>query len=319
MELITIPDLSYPFPTSINKNAEYAKIHLLQWVNHFNLATESTAHKVLEIRCDLLAAYTYPNASKTSLEIITDYFAWIFIYDDKIEEMAIQGQLDSLYQLNTRLIGIIRGVNPVKEDEPLIHSFANICQRLKRYGSVNFYNRFIKDYEDYLYASAWEAKNSYAQIKPNLATYLKMRPYIGGIYPFLDLTELIEGIDLVEEYVGHPIIQALRLTTGNILLWANDIISCQKEYKIGQYHNIVIILYLTRNCTFDEAIQQAKEIHDAEVESFCELVSQLPSFNLSVDAEMQRYIAGFQSWMRGHHDWWLISGRYKTFTTNHNS
>ncbi|MEA5567333.1 terpene synthase family protein [Anabaena sp. UHCC 0399] len=319
MQLFTIPNFTYPFPSSINPNAKDVELHLLEWLNNFSLVTESTICKVLAIKLHLLAAYTYPTASITSLEIATDFLAWTFIYDDKSEEMGIPEKINNLYQLNHRLNEILRGVNPVKEDQPLIHALANICQRLKKQCSMNSYNRFIKGVEGFINASAWEAKNNCAEIKPTLSTYLKMRPYIGGGYPLLDLIELVEGIEFGSEFVNHPTIQALRLTTNNIVLWSNDIVSCHKEYKAGQYHNLAIILHQTRNCTLEEAIQKAKQMHDAEVESFCELVSQLPSLSLLVDAEMQRYVAGLQSWISGHCDWFSISGRYKTFTNSYKS
>ncbi|AFY49208.1 terpene synthase family protein [Nostoc sp. PCC 7524] len=317
MELFTIPTFTYPFSSSINTNAQDAELHFLEWLNSFSLVNDSTIRKVLAIKLHLLAAYTYPTASITSLEIITDFLGWAFIYDDKSEDMAIQEKIDYLWQLNHRLIEILKGINPVKEDEPLTHALANIRQRVKRQCSVNCYNNFIQNVEGFIHGSAWESRNICARIKPTLNTYLKMRAYIGGGYPLLDLIELVEEMEFGSEFVNHPTIQALRLTTNNIVLWSNDIISCQKEYEAGQYHNCVIILHQTRNCTLAEAIQQVKEMHDAEVKSFCELVSQLPSFSLLVDAEMQRYIAGLQSWISGHRHWFFISERYKTVVTNY--
>lgn len=317
MELLAIPNFTYPFSSSINPNVQDAELHFLEWLNHFSLVNDSTIRKVLAIKLHLLAAYTYPTASITSLELATDFLGWAFIYDDQSEDMAIQEKIDYLWRLNHRLIETLRGINPVNRDEPLIHALANICQRAKRQCSVHCYKNFIQNVADFINASAWESKNICARIKPTLNTYLKMRAYIGGGYPLLDLIELVEGIECASEFVNHPTIQALRLTTNNIVLWSNDIISCQKEYQAGQYHNFVIILHQTCNCTLAEAIQQVKEMHDTEVKSFCELVSQLPSFSLLVDAEIQRYIAGLQSWISGHSNWFSISERYKNVVPNY--
>jgi 5-epi-alpha-selinene synthase len=318
MELFTIPNFTYPFSSSINPNAEEVEFHFFEWLNDFNLVTESSIRKFLAIKLHLLAAYTYPTASITSLELVTDFLGWAFIYDDKSEEMAIQEKIDYLWQINHRLIEILKGINPVKEDEPVTHALANICQRVKMQCSVNCFKNFIQNVADFIYASDWESRNICEKIKPTLNTYLKMRSYIGGGYPLLDLIELVEEMEFGSEFVNHPTIQALRLTTNNIVLWSNDIISCHKEYQAGQYHNLVIILHQSCHCTLEEAVQKVKKMHDAEVESFCELVLQLPSLSLLIDAEMQRYVAGLQSWICGHRDWFSISDRYKNVVTHYN-
>jgi 5-epi-alpha-selinene synthase len=74
--------------------------------------------------------------------------------------------------------------------------------------------------------------------------------------------------------------------------------------------NLVFILQNTYDLSLQTAVDRAAAIHDAEVRAFEIMEAQLPACGLMVDADVQRYIDGLRSWMRGNLDWSLTCGRY---------
>ena len=100
--------------------------------------------------------------------------------------------------------------------------------------------------------------------------------------------------------------------TNNVISWANDLVSLDKELRQGDMHNLAVILSHEQKLSLQAAVNLVGALHDVEVSAFIDLARRLPSFTPKIDREIQRYIAGMRSWMRANLDWSLGTTRYRS-------
>jgi hypothetical protein len=92
--------------------------------------------------------------------------------------------------------------------------------------------------------------------------------------------------------------------------WFNDIVSLEKELRVGDVHNLVIVLRQEYHLSVQEAVAQAARLFNARMREYVELERRLPSLGVESDARLQRYLAGLRCWVRGNMDWSYESARY---------
>lgn len=310
---IKFPALYCPFPSAINQYAEAAGKHSLKWVRSFNLVIDESAYQSLRAtKFHVLAARCYPNACLEALEVVCDYLVWIFIADDQFEEAGPRKQTELLQELHARLLDILKGAELTDFDTSVQIALRDIRLRLQQlpHATSELMLRFVENMTAYFEGVLCEVLNHLQGSVPDLATYMKLRSFTSAVFIYCDLIQIVDRIALPPEVIEHPTVKRLKLATNNVSTWANDIFSLQKEVGEGQTHNLVVVLQHEYQISVQEAVERAAEIHDAEVRTFIELSAQLPSFGAQIDAELQRYISGLCSWMRGCLDWYLETGRY---------
>ena len=310
---IKFPALYCPFPSAINQYAEAAGKHSLKWARSFNLVIDESAYQSLRAtKFHVLAARCYPNACLEALEVVCDYLVWIFIADDQFEEAGPRKQTELLQELHARLLDILKGAELTDFDTSVQIALRDIRLRLQQlpHATSELMLRFVENMTAYFEGVLCEVLNHLQGSVPDLATYMKIRSFTSGVFIYCDLIQIVDRIALPPEVIEHPTVKRLKLATNNVSTWANDIFSLQKEVGEGQTHNLVVVLQHEYQISVQEAVERAVEIHDAEVRTFIELSAQLPSFGAQIDAELQRYISGLRSWMRGCLDWYLETGRY---------
>jgi 5-epi-alpha-selinene synthase len=241
---------------------------------------------------------------------------WGTILDDEFEKAGISKQPDILEPEQARLLDILKGAELTEVDKPIALAWRDIVQRLQQlpYVTSEWMLYFTKHMEDYFQAVRWEVLNYSQGIMPDIATYIKMRHILFGIYPFLDMILIADGIALPLEVLECPVVKRMGLAANNAMAWANDIFSFKRDIKEGMVHNLVLILHYEYHISLEEALKRAVEFHDAQVRNFIELSVKLPSFGSEIDVNLQRYVLALRFWMSGHLDWIMESRRYGKFS-----
>lgn len=315
---VALPELRCPFPARVNRYAEMAHRHTLEWVRRFGLVTDKNALRRLEAsRFGWLAARAYPNAAAEELMLVSDWNTWLFIRDDQCDETGIDKDPARLTAVHERLLGILMGRPCSPEDGALGKALDDLWSRMRAKATLSWEARFINSVEEYFESSAWEANNRARGICPDVATYTKMRPYTGGLYTDIELIEITEQITLPLEIRKHPTIEQLALMTNNVVCWSNDIISLTKELEQQDVHNLVIALRQDDGLELQEAVDRAVEMYHAEVSNFIALEKRLPEFSSCHAQAVHRYLEVLRSWMRGNLDWAYESARYQTAQTDY--
>lgn len=312
MEPIAYPLLSCPFLPAINIYAAQAQQNTVAWARRLYLLQRDVAYRRLNrLEYGMLMARAYPSASLETLQIATDWSTWLFLLDDQCDETGIGRDPEQMADLHTRLLQVLRGVPPHARAEPLVHGLWDLHLRLQTHATEDWLHRFSGSVAQYFTANVWEATNRRRGAIPDVASYCTMRPFTSAVYPCLMLIELAERMHLPPEVYDHPDMQRLSRMTNNVISWANDIVSLEKERRQGDMHNLAIILSHEQKLSLQEAVDRVGALHDGEVHAFIALAAHLPTFGPAMDTALQHYVAGMRFWMRANLDWSIVTARYR--------
>jgi 5-epi-alpha-selinene synthase len=262
-----------------------------------------------------LAAGTHPDFPPAELQLISDWHAWLFILDDLRDDSKFNRDPEKLSAMDSRFLDVLEGKVPNDRDAPLVLALHNLRERLCQYLGLRglsevWMRRFIHTIKESFEASLWEAANRARGTTPNLESYLRMRPLTGGLSIITELTEIIEGRHLPHEVREHPGVRRLTGASHNIVCWANDVLSLDKELTLGEVNNLVLVLRDAEALPLQQAVDRAAEMYEAEVRIFVELENSLPSFDTALDTVLERYISFLRARARGVLDWSYESARY---------
>lgn len=116
---------------------------------------------------------------------------------------------------------------------------------------------------------------------PSLEYFKILREYSVNMYPYLYWADIEIGFVLPEVIDKHPVIQRLRALTSRIEAWQNDFYSLRKELGLDtELLNLILVLKEGNKISLEEAVNEAKRIHDADVAEFVALHENLPDFGV---------------------------------------
>ncbi len=312
MEQAALPELYCPFPPALSMHAEAVHEATVDWARRFELAEEgSTVRQIRASKLGLLAGRFHPEAPREELRLVSDWYLWMFVRDDRCDETELGENPRLLASKDSRFMDILEGAEPRSGEDPLGRALHDLRRRVvSKAPSSLWVRRFVRTVRAHFDSSLWETANRAEGLTPDLATYVRMRPVTGGMHVDAGLIEMTKKIFLASDVLEHPAVRSLTTASNNVVCWANDLFSLEKELKSGDVHNLVVVLREARGLSLQEAVERATELHDAEIRGFLQAESRLPSFGPIVDVNLARYVASLRARMRGNLDWSLESGRY---------
>ena len=311
MEPIIVPELDCPFPAAISPHAAAVEEHTLTWARRVGLvADEAIDRRLGAANVAGLAARIHPDAGPETLQLVSDWYAWMFFKDDQCDETGIGYYPQQLAALNAHFLEILRGVATPAADAALARALQDLRERLEALPAGTWMRGFIRSVRQYFQATVWEATNREAGITPDLETYIRKRPFTAGLGIDSEFMRIAEGTHLPPQVGRHSVVRSLTRASNNAVCWANDILSLEKEVKRGDVHNLVVVLQYTYGHGLQQAVDRAAEMFHHEVYRFASLESGIPTFSPDVDGNLARYVAVLRTRIRGNLDWARESGRY---------
>jgi 5-epi-alpha-selinene synthase len=312
VEQIVLPDLFCPFAPVVNKHAAIVQEETTRWASSFGLLPDQRSQRAFRATAaGRLAARFHPFAGREDLRLISDFYAWMFLQDDRRDESEVGRHPGRLSDDDRRSIEVLEGSSPEPHDGPPVHALGGLRERLTlRAPGPAWVRRFVRGVEQYFEASLWEAANRARGIVPDPEDYARMRPLTAGLGVDDELIQLTGEARLFGGAREHPAVRRLTLASQNAVCWANDAFSLKKELAHGDVHNLVVVLARAEGLGLQEALDRVAEVHDEEVRNFVRLSSRLPSFGAAVDEQLGRYVAVLRARIRGNLDWSRESARY---------
>lgn len=303
-------------PAQLNPHADTAIRHLNQWVVEQGVVIAPAAKDRFEqANFGWFAAATYPTANETDLALIADWFVWLFLLDDQLDDGLLGENPERAGVLMTMIFDVLDG----QVDRPglgpgtptIVTSLADLWQRTAASASSTWRRRFVDHVIAGGMAACWEADNRMRRVVPDEATYVQKRRHTGAIYVCMDLIEIVEHIDLPAEiYDREPFAGALRAAC-DVVGWTNDLYSLDKEVSMGEYHNLVAVIQHERALNRAEAIESVTHLIGERVQDFLREELAVHAVWPTHSTEVLGYLAGMRSWMRGNLDWSATTRRYR--------
>ncbi|MEU4195350.1 germacradienol/geosmin synthase [Kribbella sp. NPDC026611] len=319
-----LPDFYVPYPARINPHLEGARAHSKAWAYEFDMIdVPQEGHAVWDEHdfdshdYALLCAYTHPDATGPQLDLVTDWYVWVFYFDDHFLELykktrdipAAKAYLDRL-PLFMPAEGDITEIpgNPVE------HGLVDLWNRTVPSMSAGWRQRFRQTTEALLAESLWELANITTGRIANPIEYVEMRRKVGGAPWSANLVEYVTSEVPTEIAATRPM-QVLSDTFSDAIHLRNDLFSYQREVEVeGEVNNAVLVLETFFGCPTQQAANLVNDIltsrlHQFENTALTE-VPQVVAEHAADPGAVLNYVKGLQDWQSGGHEWHLRSSRY---------
>jgi len=304
------PDLFCPYRPVIHPEVEAIHEQSVVWARAVGLVgSDRQAKRLSGSKIGWLVARAFPSARPSALQLAADWTTLFCMLDDRIEKIK------SPRQVGSNLAGLLdafRG-GPIRSDgDRAACALQDLRRRMLEEGSPTWVAGFGDQLERLFASLVVEATDRENEKIPELSAYLAMRETSIGLYVQFELFELTNAIKLPPEVHQHPAVAALKRKACNLVGWANDIFTYEKEITHGELHNLVLVLMQAEGLSLESALDKAVALHDTEMHEFIQLEPDLPSLGIDVDEEIRSYVAMLRTWIRGHIDWGHETGRYVT-------
>lgn len=326
-----LPAFYVPYPARLNPHVDGARMHTKAWSREMGIlgSPDRTGGEAIWTEHDLdshdyalLCAYTHPDATAAELDLITDWYVWVFFFDDHFLETYKRTQDmpgAKAYLARLPLFMPVTPSGPVPAaTNPVERGLADLWARTVPGTSVDWRTRFAESTKALLDESIWELHNIQRGRVANPIEYIEMRRKVGGAPWSANLVEHAVGAEVPPEIVTTRALRVLKDTFSDAVHLRNDLFSYQREVeREGENANCVLVVerFLgvgpqeAANLTNDlltSRLQQFENTALTEVPAVCDEHQLGPLERMKVLA----YAKGLQDWQSGGHEWHMRSSRY---------
>ncbi|MFI8214392.1 germacradienol/geosmin synthase Cyc2 [Streptomyces sp. NPDC085932] len=319
-----LPHFYMPHPARLNPHVDEARAHSTAWARDMGMLEGSGVWDQADLDAHdygLLCAYTHPDCDGPALSLITDWYVWVFFFDDHFLEMYKRSQdrvagkahLDRL----PLFMPLDLATTVPEPQNPVEAGLADLWARTVPAMSEDWRRRFAVATEHLLNESMWELSNINEGRIANPVEYIEMRRKVGGAPWSAGLVEYATA-EVPASVAGSRPLRVLMETFSDAVHLRNDLFSYQREVEEeGENSNGVLVLETFFGCTTQEAADTVNDVltsrlHQFEHTAFTEVPALALEKGLAPDevAAVAAYTKGLQDWQSGGHEWHLRSSRY---------
>jgi hypothetical protein len=255
-----ISRLTVPYPCrDLNPAVREAEIHMWEWCSRHELLVDGRdRERLIGTQPHTLAALFYPQADPEFLRLVSCFFAWAFLLDDRFDEGGWGANPVAAIEKIGEVEKVVTStLSPEILEEgcslrPMAKAIADLLPDLLDGRPSPWERRFIYDVNWWLSTYVDEAFERYASLFPELAAYAMHRCVSYGTPWIMDLCEAEIECELLD-VAWLPEFFELRAAMAACLTPVNDIYSAERDVKNGYTHNAVILMSRSQGCSLDDA------------------------------------------------------------------
>ncbi|GLW50778.1 germacradienol/geosmin synthase [Streptomyces sp. NBRC 14336] len=319
-----LPHFYMPYPARLNPHVDEARAHSTAWAREMGMLEGSGIWEQSDLEAHdygLLCAYTHPECDGPALSLITDWYVWVFFFDDHFLDMYKRTQDRAAGKAHLDRLALFMPMDlstPMPEPEnPVEAGLADLWKRTVPAMSVNWRRRFAVATEHLLNESMWELSNINEGRIANPVEYIEMRRKVGGAPWSAGLVEYAQA-EVPAAVAGSRPMRVLMETFSDAVHLRNDLFSYQREVEDeGELSNGVLVLETFFGCTTQQAADMVNDVltsrlHQFEHTALTEVPALALEKGLTPDevAAVAAYTQGLQDWQSGGHEWHMRSSRY---------
>jgi germacradienol/geosmin synthase len=328
MQPFELPEFYMPYPARLNPNLEQAREHSKAWAYEMDMIDVPQHGTKIWDEHDfdshdyaLLCAYTHPDCSSPDLDLVTDWYVWVFYFDDHFLELYKRTRdLPSARAYLDRLAAFMPVTGEITEapQNPVERGLTDLWNRTVPSHSDDFRRRFAESTKHLLDESLWELANINEGRVANPIEYVEMRRKVGGAPWSANLIEHAVGAEVPAEIAASRPMTVLRDTFADAVHLRNDIFSYQREVlDEGELSNGILVFEKFLDIPTQEAADAVNDLLTSRLHQFehTALTEVPPLFaEHGIDPASQvgvaAYVKGLQDWQSGGHEWHMRSSRY---------
>ncbi|MFF0199943.1 germacradienol/geosmin synthase Cyc2 [Streptomyces sp. NPDC005017] len=319
-----LPHFYMPHPARLNPHLDEARAHSSAWAREMGMLEGSGIWEQSDLDAHdygLLCAYTHPDCDGPALSLITDWYVWVFFFDDHFLETFKRSQDRAGGKAYLDRLPLFMPMDlsaPVPEPaNPVEAGLDDLWRRTVPAMSADWRHRFAVATEHLLNESLWELSNINEGRIANPVEYIEMRRKVGGAPWSAGLVEYATAEVPASVAATRPL-RVLMETFSDAVHLRNDLFSYQREVEEeGEHSNGVLVLETFFGCTTQQAADTVNDVltsrlHQFEHTAFTEVPAVALEKGLAPDelAAVAAYTKGLQDWQSGGHEWHMRSSRY---------
>jgi germacradienol/geosmin synthase len=326
MDAFVLPDFYLPHPARLNPNLERARRHSLAWARQMGMLSAERPGggliwdeaALVAMDYALLCAYTHPDCDGDTLDLITDWYVWVFFFDDHFLEhfkhsrdrVGARAYLDRLEQFMSD--------HPPVPGNPAETGLVDLWARTVGSMSAGWRQRFVFSTHNLMVESMWELENIDEGRVANPIEYIQMRRRVGGAPWSANLVEFAVRAEVPARFASRRPLKVLRDTFADAVHLRNDLFSYQREVGAeGENANAVLVFEKFLGYPTQRAADLVGDLLTSRMQQFEHTaVGEIPALLLASSAgpdeaaAITAYAKGLQDWQSGGHEWHARSSRY---------
>jgi germacradienol/geosmin synthase len=316
-----LPDFYVPYPARLSPYVPAARRDSNRWARGLGMLegevwtqADLDAHDYA-----LLCGYTHPDTSPEMLALITEWYVWVFFFDDDfLVRYKQDGDRASALAYLTRLCAFLEPDHGLEATNPCEAGLADLWARTAPHRSADWVRRFIEATRHLILASMWELDNIAAERIANPVEYVEMRRRVGGAPWSGCLVEHAVNAEVPAAVSDARPMRVLADAFADSIHFRNDIFSYQREVEQeGELDNGVLVFQTFLGCPPQEAADRLNDLLTSRLQQFEHTaLVEVPAMALAAGldagscADIAVYVKGLQDWQSGGHEWHMRSSRY---------
>ncbi|MFE6614146.1 germacradienol/geosmin synthase [Amycolatopsis sp. NPDC057786] len=329
MQAFTLPEFYVPHPARMNPHLEAARAHSMAWARRMGMLDSPspsgdvvwTEQALAKMDYALLCAHTHPDCDGPSLDLVTDWYVWVFFFDDDFLAQFkytrdIEGAKAYLDRLELFMTG--PGETSPEPGNPAEAGLEDLWARTIPSMSEAWRRRFVTSTHNLMVESLWELDNIDRGRIANPIEYVQMRRRVGGAPWSANLIEYAVGAEVPDGIAATRPMEVLRDTFADAVHLRNDLFSYQREVREeGENSNAVLVFEKFLDCPTQDAADLTNDLLTSRLQQFentalVEVPALLAERDVSLSEQIAvgLYVKGLQDWQSGGHEWHARSSRY---------
>ena len=332
MQPFVLPDFYMPYPARLNPNLETARVHTREWSSQMGIIDPPpddpnypdiwTEEDLDNHDYGLLCAYTHPDCPSDELNLITDWYVWVFYFDDHFLEIFKRTKDVAGGKAYLDRLPLFMPLDPTDEmpepTNPVEKGLADLWTRSVWSKTLGWRIRFRANTESLLEESTWELLNITESRVANPIEYIEMRRKVGGAPWSANLVEHANYVEVPSRVAATRPMQVLRDTFADGVHLRNDLFSYERETQNeGEMANMVLVFERFFGLGTQEAADLTNDVLTSRLQQFehtalTEVPTMFVEFAIVPPEQVAvaLYVKGLQDWQSGGHEWHLRSSRY---------
>ncbi|SCL21822.1 germacradienol/geosmin synthase [Micromonospora pallida] len=330
MPAFTLPDFYLPHPARRNPHEQHAREHSTAWARQMGMLDyRAPSGNLVWDEADLAAhdyalmcAYTHPDCDAPTLDLITDWYVWVFFFDDHFLELFKQGQDIEGGRRHLERLEEFMGSPTRAPENPAEAGLADLWARTVPVMSDCWRQRFVTSTHNLMVESLWELDNISRHRVANPIEYIEMRRRVGGAPWSANLVEVAIGSEVPATLAATRPLRVLRDTFSDAVHLRNDLFSYEREVtREGENANAVLAFEQFLDVPTQRAADLVGELLTSRLQQYehtalTEIPLLFAEHGTPPDEQLavSRYAQALQDWQAGGHEWHARSSRYTKVT-----
>ncbi|NAS20517.1 germacradienol/geosmin synthase [Herbidospora sp. NEAU-GS84] len=326
MKAFTMPEFYVPHPARLNPHLERSRAHTMAWAKEMGMLDAPrpgggvvwTAEELDRMDYALMCAYTHPDCDGPALDLVTDWYVWVFFFDDHFLELFKHSRDFAGAQHYLDRLELFMGDDPPEPENPAEAGLKDLWERTVPHMSAGWRERFVVSTHNLMVESMWELENIDRGRIANPIEYVQMRRRVGGAPWSANLVEFAAGAEVPGHLAATRPLRVLSDAFSDAVHLRNDLFSYQREVaEEGENSNAVLVLEKFLGVTTQEAAERVNDLLTSRLQQFeTTALTELPALLAEravpphEQAAVALYAKGLQDWQSGGHEWHMRSSRY---------